>query len=288
MTMQRGKTPCNPHPFTNSIMRKTSLLVAAATILTAGSAAAGTIVVSFGLTSNSTTPAGVTRYNLATSTSGGQIDVANLNDVTGAATGIALSDNTTSSFFSAGTGGSFAPVGSVAYTNADALVNSWKSTYETAYGTIWQGLMNPSGTGGQTSKLTFSNLAANTTYEFTLLSARANDYGTTSTGTYRLSYGTDADAVTTTLLGAGTLDEATDTVTGVIQGSSAGLNAREIRWSFTTGETAESASLDLAGMWNVNALVINATAVPEPSTYGLLGAGALAAAAFVRRRRRTR
>lgn len=148
--------------------------------------------------------------------------------------------------------------------------------------------MNPSGTGSKTSKLTFSNLAANTTYEFTLLSARANNYGTTSTGTYRLSYGTDADAVTTTLLGAGTLDEATDTVTGVIQGSSAGLNAREIRWSFTTGETAESASLDLAGMWNVNALVINATAVPEPSTYGLLGAGALAAAAFVRRRRRTR
>ena len=42
--------------------------------------------------------------------------------------------------------------------------------------------------------------------------------------------------------------------------------------------------------WNRTGMVddfsVNATAVPEPATYGLMGAGALASAAFVRRRKR--
>ena len=36
----------------------------------------------------------------------------------------------------------------------------------------------------------------------------------------------------------------------------------------------------------IDNVTLTATAVPEPSTYGLLGAGALAAVAFVRRRRK--
>jgi fibronectin-binding autotransporter adhesin len=59
----------------------------------------------------------------------------------------------------------------------------------------------------------------------------------------------------------------------------------------TTG--TKSGNFTLTGYNGSNALsyngstgVLSFTAVPEPSTYGLLGAGALAAAAFVRRRRK--
>ena len=62
---------------------------------------------------------------------------------------------------------------------------------------------------------------------------------------------------------------------------------------FTSGSV--SGAFTITGYDNVgyiaslsNAGVLSfTTAVPEPSTYGLIGAGALAAVAFVRRRRKT-
>ncbi|QQL46366.1 PEP-CTERM sorting domain-containing protein [Sulfuriroseicoccus oceanibius] len=119
--------------------------------------------------------------------------------------------------------------------------------------------------------MTFSGLEANTEYTFKLLSARANAYGTGFDGTYSMTYGVDS------LAGGGSHD---------MGGSGAGLNATEYTWTFTTGDTAENAVIDLSGSWNLNAVTIDSVAVaavPEPSSTALLGVSGLA---LILRRRR--
>lgn len=125
------------------------------------------------------------------------------------------------------------------------------------------------------STMTFAGLAANTTYSFTLLSVRANDFYF-GEGTYALAYDGSAAGVTTTLTGSGTQTD--NVITGFAEGNGSGLNAREITWSFTTGDVAEDAVLSLSGDWNVNAIII----IPESSTTIL---GALGFLALLRRRR---
>lgn len=266
-----GAPKHEPHP---PLMTKAYLVAACAALL--GPASAATII-NFGLTTGATPAAGVTFNNVATSTAAGQtINVPNLNDQANAPTGISLTSS--AGMFAMGAGGSFSPVGTPTYTTGgSSVVDGWVATYQPAYGNLWQGGSNSSPSTGQAITLTFGGLAANTTYEITLLSARANTFaGFGDPGTYGLSYEGAATGVTTALLGTGTLDSAT--VTGGSAGSASGLNAREITWTFTTDADPGNAEIQLGGDWNVNAIVI----VPEPSAAILGGVGLLV---LLRRRR---
>jgi fibronectin-binding autotransporter adhesin len=114
--------------------------------------------------------------------------------------------------------------------------------------------------------------------------------GVTTTGVFSLVNGTwtigaTADGVTANggfTLTAGTIDlslftnKSTDGIYSLIAGT--GTSALT-DVNFINGDGSKSYSIDTNGD-----LVV--TAVPEPSTYGLIGAGALAAVAVVRRRRK--
>lgn len=58
-----------------------------------------------------------------------------------------------------------------------------------------------------------------------------------------------------------------------------------LRIARVDADTTSEGNNYLSTAW-IDNVAVNTTAVPEPSTYGLLGAGALASVAFVRRRRR--
>lgn len=219
-------------------------------------ASAGTIVISGGLTAGGSVSNGVHQVFSDNNTAQTLADYA-LSTLDGDASGMTVS--TSGGLFATGAGGSFAPIGSAPYDGTSDVVNGWTS----GYGTIWQGGANAF-QKDQDVTFTFSGLAAHTEYAFTLYSIRANDYGTVgSMGTMTFLYGGASDRVTTVLNGAGTADGTT--VTGAFAGNASGLNAREITWSFTTEDTAQDASITLAGAWNLNALVIESVSrPPEP------------------------
>ena len=73
-----------------------------------------------------------------------------------------------------------------------------------------------------------------------------------------------------------TLNIAYDNTTANLVGKTVGLRI--------TATSGDSSGFNTTG-W-IDNIAVNATAVPEPSTYGLLGAGALAGVAMLRRRRR--
>jgi hypothetical protein len=182
-----------------------------------------------------------------------------LNTTTGVDSNIRFS--TSAGMFSAGSGGSFSPAGTVVYTPAtNTVVNGWIANEQVSYGEIWQGTANAFNSS-QTVALTFSGLAANTDYTFKLLSGRANSFGTPgATGTFNMTY----DSVV--LSGGGSKG---------FDGSAAGLNASNFTWTFSTGASGPASTvINLTGAWNVNAVVI--TAVPEPSAVLLGGLGMLA------------
>lgn len=226
-------------------------------------AAAATAVIDLGLNGSATHPAGVTINQFATNQNTSQIATNQvINDVAGNDTGIRFS--TSGGLYSAGPAGTFSPAGSTTYTGGNAIIDGWIANEQLAFGDIWQGVSNASG-ADQTVSFTFSGLAANTEYTFKLLSARANNFGSTDLGTYQMSYGADP------LTGGGSK---------AMAGSAGGLNAGEYTWTFTTGATPTTAAINLSGAWNANAIII----VPEPASAALLGLSGLAFA-FGRRRR---
>lgn len=255
-------------------MKSLSLFTLAAIAAFTSAASAATIVFNFGGVDPTPT---ATINRVATSNASGDssnVTVADVLDTTGASTGMSTTA-TGSAWFSQGALGTFAPLGTAAYDDSNPLVNGWKAEYVSAtVGNIWQQGANGDSSPGT---MTFTGLQANTAYTFTLLSVRANGFLTDS-GTYALNYDGGSAGVTTGLQGAGTLSG--NTVTGASTGNGSGLNAREITWSFNTGDTPADAVLNFTGDWNVNAVIIDA--VPEPSA-ALLGAFGLLA--LLRRRR---
>ncbi|MDR2982299.1 MAG: PEP-CTERM sorting domain-containing protein [Puniceicoccales bacterium] len=238
-------------------------------------------VVSFGSTAGlSFGPATV---NTETPTGVGAGVVHSLANTAGANDGLGLKLD--GSWASAGAGGSFQPSGNVAYDNSNAVINGWIGTYEPLYGQIWQSLSNPNGSNGAAT-LTLSGLAADTTYELTILSVRANSVYS-GTGNYQLLYGGSASGVGTSLVaGGGNVDGALAKISGEVVGSAAGANAREMKWTFTTDSVPADAVLTLDGSaWNVNAMIISSTPIPEPSTYALMMGVGLLGLSAVRRRK---
>lgn len=249
-------------------MKKTITL--AALVAVTSSVSAANIVFSFGAGNPTATQ---TINRVATTNANGNsanVTVADVLTTTGASSGMSTAATGTQ-WFSAGAGGSYAPIGSTAYNDGSALVNTWKAEYlPSNVGNIWQqGANGDSGAGS----MTFSGLMANTDYTFTLLSVRANGFLTDS-GSYSMNYNGGSAGVTTSLIGAGS--QAGNVITGSATGNASGLNAREITWSFSTNDTPADAVLNLTGDWNVNAILVETTAVPEPSSTALLGLGGLA------------
>lgn len=247
--------------------RRIPLALLAGLPLLAGQASAVTII-NFGLTTGATPADGVTFNNVATTNVGSTFSVANLNNQSGNATGISIA-STGGNWFAMGSGGSFSPIGAGSYTTGNsALIDGWISTYQASYGNLWQAGANGD---NQTASISLGGLAANTTYQITLLSVRANGF-LTDPGSYAFTYDGSSDGVTSALAGAGTL--VGNTVSGSATGNSNGLNAREITWTFSTGEVPAGASLNLTGDWNVNAVIIDV--IPEPSSLAFGATGLLA------------
>ncbi len=247
---------------------------------------ASLIVMNFGEANNIDSPTGITLNAVATTTANGNnanVSRSDLLTTAGTASGMSV-QATGGQWFSMGGPGSFAPVGGVSYNGTSAIIGDWQSGYATDFGNIWQRGANSSQNGDDsvvTGTMVFSGLLPNYEYTFTLLSVRANNFLNDShPGTFGMTYGGGTSGISATLSGAGTLDSDTKVVSGVMTGNSEGLNAREISWSFTTGETPEDAFIALTGSWNVNAIVIEA--IPEPGVAGLALLGALA---LLRRRR---
>ena len=168
-------------------MKTRFALTFAAFAVATSAASAANIVFSFGAGDPSATQTINRVATTGASGVNGSVSVADALTTTGAPSGISTTA-TGNQWFSQGAGGSFAPVGSVAFTGSNALIDRWTTTYgPTNVGNIWQQGANGD---NSTSSLTFIGLAANTNYTFTLLSARANGFLTDS-GTYALTYNGD-------------------------------------------------------------------------------------------------
>lgn len=243
----------NPYAIIASLAVGTGLATAATT----------NTVIDFGLTGTTAMVGTINQFATDNNTAETATNMV-LNTTAGADSGIRFS--TSGGIFSAGGAGSFTPAGTTAYTTGSSVVDGWVANEEVAFGDVWQGLANASGVGGQTVSLTFTGLAANTDYTFKLLSGRANSFTTATNGNYALTY--DGSTVT----GGGT---------HAMAGSSAGANATNYTWTFSTGAIPANAVINLTEGWNINAITI--AAVPEPSAAALLGLGGLA---LLRRRRK--
>ena len=246
----------------------------------ATSASASVTVINMGLQSGMSVPPGVTLNSLMTSNNtGDQPTNLALSTTTGAASGLSLTASTGG--FAIGGGGSFSPIGLNVYNNSSTIINGWITGYQSAYGTIWHGGANALN-GNQTLTLTLTGLTALTDYSITLLSARSNTYtAIENPGTIGLAYGGSTTGVTTAFQGTGTLTDTTLSMT-TSAGSTSGLNAREITWSFTTGETPGNAAITLTGAWNLNSVIVEA--VPEPSVAFLCGLAGIASLSLRRRK----
>lgn len=261
----------NPITRNKSIMRNLPLIAVATLTAFTSTASAANIVFSFGAADPTATQTINRVAQTGANGNSANVTVANVLTTTGASSGMSTTATGTQ-WFSAGGGGTYSPLGNTAYAGGSALVDSWATAYVPAnVGNIWQQGANGDNDGG--SSMTFSGLTANTNYSFTLLSVRANGFLTDS-GSYALSYNGGSAGVATSLIGSGT--QTGNSIEGSGTGSSSGLNAREITWSFSTNDTPADAVLNLTGDWNVNAILVETTAVPEPSSTALLGLGGLA------------
>ncbi len=154
---------------------------------------------------------------------------------------------------------------------------------------VWSDELNAHDNNSEnTMSLTFSSLAANTTYTVALLSGIG---AVGSPGYFPACYGLKLSLGSETISGLSYVEDATTgTAFSTYNGSG---NMKETQslfvWEFTTGaDIASDLSFKLeATKGTYNALAIVVSTIPEPSAFGLLaGLGALALAGTRRRRRK--
>ncbi len=253
---------------TNMLYRSLISLLAFIGFLSFAAADEADVVVNFGNMVNATPAEGITFNNLVSDGLVNSFGPVALVDIEGEATGLEIA-GTGAGFGFTGNLGNFSPVGTTTYVPGGSdVVDGWVAGYEEGYGNLWQGSSN-AGSGGFTSTITLTGLEGLMTYRIALLSARGNAF-LSQDGTYGLLYGGSTQGVSSALVGTGTV--AGTTVTGSAAGDANGQNAREITWTFTTGESPQDAVIQLSGEWNLNALVISFEQ-GEPEEPGEPGSG---------------
>lgn len=244
-----------------------SLFVGAA-IATASTVSAATALIDFSAANGATGLVGSNQWNSLNGTaSSNTLANASLVDTSNNAFGN-LSLTFSGAAANCGWGGTGVNPGDTAATGKPAFLLDGGGAVVTSAAT--DGIYANNG-GASFATLSFSGLLANTQYDFIVYGGRDSSW-TAGTAHYAITTGTSGSSFYDTATGSAGNRTA-------LQFSVTSTGAGDIAFTFAEGGGASTA--DIAGL---NALSM--TAVPEPSTCGLLGAGTLALAAAVRRRRR--